>query len=587
MITGEGQHLLLDGDGVIVLGPGDYAWTATAVGDHVLTGATEGTFAIADCTPAPARIGDFVWEDLDGDGVQDAGEPGVPGVTVNLWSDGELVASTVTDADGRYLFEDLLPGEYSVEFVIEDPYVLTADNVGDDATDSDTGGGQVAVSVEAGEDDLTIDAGVVEPATIVVVKRTEPAAEGLFDFFGALDAQLGDGGMAEALVMPGTYAVTEAAQDGWALVDLTCSAGGIGDVEARTANYTVQSGDSVTCTFVNTNEGSVVLEKLTDAETDDVFSFVVGSDTIELAAGESATLTLPAGEYRITEDLAVVDGWALASIVCSGQHDVALEDASATLVVEPGGTVGCTFVNAQDIATLGAIGDFVWEDTDADGIQEADEPGVPGVLVELMEAETTDPVISGTTNAAGIYVLINVPAGDYQVRFTGPDGFLFTDADRGGDDAIDSDVTNTVVSADAAGAAGLNAAPSSLTVGKSVGLTEVVTLAEGEANTTVDAGFFQIEVLTEAPDVTPPPAKTPSGSVGGTTPDVAAPISAEPSVGGAPETDTKVLGIQELPNTGLSRDGWAAMALALILTGAGLLLMSGRQRTARGFSARL
>jgi hypothetical protein len=32
----------------------------------------------------PASIGDFVWEDLNGNGQQDSGEPGIVGATVNL-----------------------------------------------------------------------------------------------------------------------------------------------------------------------------------------------------------------------------------------------------------------------------------------------------------------------------------------------------------------------------------------------------------------------------------------------------------------------------------------------------------------------
>ena len=37
------------------------------------------------------EIGDFVWLDLDGDGVQDAGEPGLGGVTVELRDSGGVV----------------------------------------------------------------------------------------------------------------------------------------------------------------------------------------------------------------------------------------------------------------------------------------------------------------------------------------------------------------------------------------------------------------------------------------------------------------------------------------------------------------
>ena len=55
-------------------------------------------------------IGDRVWFDADNDGVQDPAEPGVPGVTVRLLDeDGNVLATTVTDSDGMYLFDDLPP----------------------------------------------------------------------------------------------------------------------------------------------------------------------------------------------------------------------------------------------------------------------------------------------------------------------------------------------------------------------------------------------------------------------------------------------------------------------------------------------
>ena len=46
-----------------------------------------------------------MFTDLNGNGVQDAGEPGIPGVRVNLVSMAGFVADTVTDADGNYAFE--------------------------------------------------------------------------------------------------------------------------------------------------------------------------------------------------------------------------------------------------------------------------------------------------------------------------------------------------------------------------------------------------------------------------------------------------------------------------------------------------
>lgn len=59
-------------------------------------------------TVLPAgTIGDFVWRDLNTNGVQELGEPGIPGVTVQLLTNGVLLATAVTDASGLYLFEGL------------------------------------------------------------------------------------------------------------------------------------------------------------------------------------------------------------------------------------------------------------------------------------------------------------------------------------------------------------------------------------------------------------------------------------------------------------------------------------------------
>ena len=69
-------------------------------------------------------VGDTVWNDKNRNGVLDAGEPGLAGVSVLLFKDdgdGKLdvnndtqVKSTQTDANGKYLFEDLAPGKYFV-----------------------------------------------------------------------------------------------------------------------------------------------------------------------------------------------------------------------------------------------------------------------------------------------------------------------------------------------------------------------------------------------------------------------------------------------------------------------------------------
>ncbi|MFZ1752949.1 MAG: SdrD B-like domain-containing protein, partial [Caldilineaceae bacterium] len=61
-----------------------------------------------------ASIGDFVWYDVDGDGVQDSGEPGVPGVGISLTLPSGVVVNTTTNSSGIYSFTGLPAGTYTV-----------------------------------------------------------------------------------------------------------------------------------------------------------------------------------------------------------------------------------------------------------------------------------------------------------------------------------------------------------------------------------------------------------------------------------------------------------------------------------------
>jgi hypothetical protein len=57
------------------------------------------------CDQAPLQIGNRVWIDLNGDGIQDPDEPSVAGVTVRLYdANGVLVGTAITGPDGEYFF---------------------------------------------------------------------------------------------------------------------------------------------------------------------------------------------------------------------------------------------------------------------------------------------------------------------------------------------------------------------------------------------------------------------------------------------------------------------------------------------------
>lgn len=124
-------------------------------------------FELPDMEEELAAIGDYVWEDLNMDGIQDEGEPGVEGVVVHLLDcEGTILAETMTDANGFYMFGDLMPGDYNIHFVLPDGYVFTMMDAGmDDALDSDAdmNGYTVCTNLEAGEYDPTWDAGIYMP----------------------------------------------------------------------------------------------------------------------------------------------------------------------------------------------------------------------------------------------------------------------------------------------------------------------------------------------------------------------------------------------------------------------------------------
>ena len=67
---------------------------------------------------ARGGIGDFAWLDENGNGMQDIGERGIPGIRLSLYQDETLIAETETDVYGHYLFKDLYPGPYTLRVTI-------------------------------------------------------------------------------------------------------------------------------------------------------------------------------------------------------------------------------------------------------------------------------------------------------------------------------------------------------------------------------------------------------------------------------------------------------------------------------------
>ncbi|MEM8554101.1 MAG: SdrD B-like domain-containing protein [Pseudomonadota bacterium] len=142
------------------------------------------------------------------------------------------------------------------------------------------------------------------------------------------------------------------------------------------------------------------------------------------------------------------------------------DDVAEMVVNLPGSGAVNDLCFDPGVVELAGLGDFVFLDADADGIQDAGEAGVAGVIVDLKDANGVV-IDTTTTDANGFYSFTDLTPGTYSVQFTPPTGFEFTLANQGTDDGLDSDA-NFIT-----------------------GMTQTVTLAAGDFNGTLDAGLVQ------------------------------------------------------------------------------------------------
>jgi uncharacterized repeat protein (TIGR01451 family) len=346
--------------------------------------------------PEVGTIGNYVWFDEDGDGDQDAGEAGIPNVTVNLYDgSGALLATTYTDANGGYLFPNLLPGNYRVDVIAS----TLPDSDGNPATvdlfqtyDEDNGTGpfttphSTTVSLGSGEEHLTADFGYnwAPPGD-----TNNPPVDAL----GAIGDRVwidtdGDGvqDMGEAGI-------------GGVPVQLYYDSDGDGDIDA------IWTGD--------TGNGPGV--------------------AVTNAAGNYIFDQLPAGIYEVR----VNNGAGVAGYTQTGDPDqfgatcTGCDSITTTPIVLGPGDV---FLNADfgyQPTTSFSIGNLVFLDANADGNFDPDgndgnplttadnETGIPGVTVALLRDDGDgvyepgiDPIVATTiTDASGGYQFSGLPGG--------------------------------------------------------------------------------------------------------------------------------------------------------------------------------
>jgi len=145
---------------------------------------------------------------------------------------------------------------------------------------------------------------------------------------------------------------------------------------------------------------------------------------------------------------------------------------------EPQGASLSWVVGAMSVQEpLYCIGDYVWHDIDMDGCQHMDEMGIEGVTVNLWSGCPPVAIIAtDVTDADGMYLFCELPAGEYTVQFVAPDDHVFTEQYAVGcDSANDSNAGSD-------------------------GITDCITLVDAD-DLTIDAGLY-IPVPAEACRVT-------------------------------------------------------------------------------------
>jgi hypothetical protein len=455
-------------------------------------------------SPCTGTIGNFVWNDLNQNGVQDLGEPGISGVQLRLVESNQ---TTITGANGEYQFSGLCAGTYTVE-VVSAPAGMTptiVNAVGDTTVDSNFNPATVTLLVDNASDQ-TIDFGYYAPCTGAIgdfvwtdLNRNgiqdpgEPGIQGakvylknaggtiLQTVFTDVNGHYAFNGLCggnfvvevDPASVPPTLTPSPSGQGGDPTKDSNGSPTTV-VLPPNSVNPTIDFGYMPPCTGVigdfvwndlNRNGlqgpgepgiGGVLMELRRQSDNS------LMAVTTTAANGFYQFVGLCAGDYKVV--VVPPAGFPYVATLSGVGADRAIDSNGSPALV----TLPTDFASDLTIDfgywQPAALGDFVWSDLNANGVQDAGEPGIAGVAVSLYPCGSAVAIATVMTDGGGLYLFSNLTAGCYYVKFGTPSGFTASPANVGAD-AADSD-----------------------SVG---GTTGNYTLAPGETNRTVDAGFYR------------------------------------------------------------------------------------------------
>ncbi len=392
--------------------------------------------------PQSVSIGDRVWQDLDGDmqggglGAADDGEPGIPGVLMNVFSRGNLINQTITDTDGRYLFR-VTEGDqgaataYTVQVAPENFSDLGPQGSIGCCVYLDANGNGTRDPDEAGLGNIRV---VLRDTSLNALDVALTDANGLYRFNN---------------LPPGDYVVD--------VVDATLPPGlAISGGTDPSPLLTITGTESLGATFGYRNAAGAIIGNLiwTDVDNNgmrDADEPGFNGVTVALIdlGDDNAIGGMNGNADTVVATADTIGGRYLFTNVPDGTYIVEITDLRARLsgydwVFGPNGTVLPTdrtepfAVVAGDTLLekdfgylrdgLPTITDSVWLDVDRDGVRDADEIGFPNVTVSLNESQgifgDDISVAVATTDANGVFRFAGVPDGDYRLVLTGVNGVL-------------------------------------------------------------------------------------------------------------------------------------------------------------------
>ncbi len=326
------------------------------------------------------NLGNFVWDDLDKDGRQDPGEPGLANIPVELWNPAKTqrVDATVSDANGNYVLHGLAGESYRIRAIL--PYAGDVFSPLDQAGGDDTDDNDVIPSGP--------DAGFTAVFNIGILTLSMAA----FDI-GVVSDPMKDHNIGDR--------VFRADENG-----LQQGTSGIASVTVQLLSAT-----------------GAFLQSTTSSGNAGFYSFKTPPGTYRLRFVSPANM-MPSPHPDNGDD-------ALDS-------DISADGTTAPFTVSAGivrRDLDAGFVNRVQ------VGNFVWNDLDADGLQDDGEPGLANVAVELWNAAKTERLDAAVTDASGIYLLRAPGPGDYRLWVLCPlPEDSFTTPNAGQSDIEDSDI---------------------------------------------------------------------------------------------------------------------------------------------------